>query len=345
MSAVEHAITDWTQHPASALLPSMTDEEYADLRDDVAANALQVPIVLLDGMVLDGRHRLRACLETGAQIRSEEWDGEGDPLTWVLSVNLHRRHLTASQRATLAVEAEAFYAASAEARMKAGRSASSSSPDDMSSLAAAGSDPRANLPQGPKGRALDQAAKTVGVSRRAAQDAKKVKESAPDLFEKVKAGDVTVHDAVQRIVQKERAAEEKAEYEAALAEFPELAPDQSPGLPPSEVVRVANDLRAVPEEELPARRQAAATWHRAYALQQQSGEPDAFKKGDDVVSAVAAMQAAVMRLGGADAVVDAIEAALDAVFTADQWRAEIESAQQLLADLAAACKPGIRRVK
>ena len=46
-------------HPIAAIFPSMTDQEYADLKADIAANGLARGIILYEGMILDGRHRYR----------------------------------------------------------------------------------------------------------------------------------------------------------------------------------------------------------------------------------------------------------------------------------------------
>jgi hypothetical protein len=49
----------------------------------------------------DGRNRWRACQAAGVAIRTRPFAG-GDPLAFVLSSNLHRRHLNESRRAMVA---------------------------------------------------------------------------------------------------------------------------------------------------------------------------------------------------------------------------------------------------
>jgi ParB-like chromosome segregation protein Spo0J len=49
-------------HPLAALFPMMSDDELADLAEDIKANGRIHPIVLdADGVLIDGRNRLRAC--------------------------------------------------------------------------------------------------------------------------------------------------------------------------------------------------------------------------------------------------------------------------------------------
>ena len=90
-------------HPLAALFPLMEGRAFADLRADIAAHGLLEPIVTYEGKVLDGRNRLRACVETDTTPVFREWKGK-DPLAFVLSANLQRRHLDESQRAMVAAK-------------------------------------------------------------------------------------------------------------------------------------------------------------------------------------------------------------------------------------------------
>jgi len=91
-------------HPAACLFPEFSLEEYADLREDIAEYGQRVSIKILDGMVLDGRAVLRACQELNIEPKFETVTLAeiGDPFEYVFSLNLQRRHLTASQRAQMA---------------------------------------------------------------------------------------------------------------------------------------------------------------------------------------------------------------------------------------------------
>ena len=105
-------------HPLASLFPPMSEEEFAAISQDVQANGLVEPIVLLDGQILGGTHRLKACLKVGIPPRYQTWKGEGGtPMQYVWARNWTRRHLTAGQRAVVSLAAERELASEAATRM------------------------------------------------------------------------------------------------------------------------------------------------------------------------------------------------------------------------------------
>lgn len=101
------ATSELRQHPLSAAFPAMLDNELGALALDIETNGQREPGVLFEGMVLDGWHRYLACEKSGVTFKSVEFAG-ADPVAFVLSHNLHRRHLTASQRAGCVVAAASW---------------------------------------------------------------------------------------------------------------------------------------------------------------------------------------------------------------------------------------------
>lgn len=94
----------YTQHPLSAAFPAMSDADFQALKDDIEVNGQREPIIVHEGMVLDGWHRYQACTELGLKALQFTFAEGDDPVAFVLSHNLHRRHLTPSQRAAAVVE-------------------------------------------------------------------------------------------------------------------------------------------------------------------------------------------------------------------------------------------------
>lgn len=96
------AATAYATHPAADLMPMLGESDLAALAADIRANGLHEPVVLFDGQVLDGRNRLAACRLAGVEPTFRTLESCGDPVSFVLSVNVRRRHLSTTQLAMVA---------------------------------------------------------------------------------------------------------------------------------------------------------------------------------------------------------------------------------------------------
>lgn len=93
--------TIYQPHPLAALVPEMTQQEYERHKADIQANGQLLPISVYQNMIIDGRHRFRACNDLGLIPRFEEWTGK-DAKQYVISMNVSRRQLSDNQRALAA---------------------------------------------------------------------------------------------------------------------------------------------------------------------------------------------------------------------------------------------------
>lgn len=166
-------------HPLCQCVPAMTNHEFDDLVADMKANGYdnRFPVVLLDGAILDGRHRWKAAAKAEVTAKTIEYKGD-DPAGFVLRSN-RRRNLTASQRAAMAAELLPAIELEAAKREKSGKA-----------------DPGGNLPPGSRApRSTEIAAKESGASEKYVRVAKAVREKSPSTFQALKDGKVSVAQA------------------------------------------------------------------------------------------------------------------------------------------------------
>jgi hypothetical protein len=126
-------------HPAAEMFPLMSEAELLELGKDIKKHGLQSPIIMwaaddsgTEAKVLDGRNRLDAMEAVGLKVVDQKdgcirwnhnvvrfwdvWPGKrtfegkeelqrcpsiNDPYEYVISANIHRRHLTAEQKRDL----------------------------------------------------------------------------------------------------------------------------------------------------------------------------------------------------------------------------------------------------
>lgn len=154
-------------HPVADIFPRMSEAEFSALKADISEHGIREPIWTWRGQVIDGRHRERACDELGLACPAREYGGDESTLVqFVVSLNLHRRHLDESQRAMVAGRL---------ANLPAGR------PSETASIEAI---------------TQTQAAELLNVSRPSVQRAREVIErGAPELVQAVERGEVSVSAA------------------------------------------------------------------------------------------------------------------------------------------------------
>lgn len=186
-------------HPDANLFPLMTGAEYDALKADIQAHGQHEPIYTWQGQIVDGRNRYRACQDLGIPCLMREWDGRGSLVGFIVSLNLHRRHLTPSQCVCVAVDMLPMF--EAEAKKRQGKRNDLTSVKDLTEVI---------LPQ----RATEQAAKATGTNRQYISDAKRIKEESPETFAKIVLGEMTLPEAKRETAKAER---DKARAEVAIA--------------------------------------------------------------------------------------------------------------------------------
>lgn len=96
-------------HPVADLFPMMSDDELANLADDIKRHGQLHPIIISGDAetLIDGRNRLRACELAGVQPQFQRLNGHIDPVDYILSSN-DRRDMTQGQRAIVAAMVDSY---------------------------------------------------------------------------------------------------------------------------------------------------------------------------------------------------------------------------------------------
>jgi len=162
------------QHPLSAAFPGMLPEVFKELIDDIDQNGVREKIVVFEGKILDGWHRYSACQELKVMKPPMlEYDGD-DPVSFVLSKNLHRRHLSAGIRAMILAKLTDWQEGSGRLSKSLDRAKESY-----------------------KIITLNQAAELAGVSKPTMQKARRATLSIDEVQQAVSDGKISIDDAAK----------------------------------------------------------------------------------------------------------------------------------------------------
>jgi hypothetical protein len=224
-------------HPAAEIFPLLVDDGFKELMADIKARGLLEPIVLLDGAILDGRNRYQACVKAGVEPRFVTYTGTMAPVEYVRSRNLHRRHLTPSQRAACAAKATALLAEEKKAAKARQREHGKTAPGRKNTGGTRSTSVKSR----------DRVGKSFGVSGRSVSKAQRVAEASKDLLEQVAKGDLTLGQAAAQASIIRQMGEFPKDEHAAVDKFVEVA--VADGTPPAMVKVLLDNVAAMPTEE------------------------------------------------------------------------------------------------
>jgi N6-adenosine-specific RNA methylase IME4 len=178
-------------HEQAARLPSSDSSSYQAFTADIEARGVQVPLEInAANVVIDGHQRLRAAQELGLEQLPVRLIAPADELAYMYKAALERKHLSASQRAALAVELEEHQQLAERARER--RLANLRQNTEVAALP----------PRGEK--TCEISARLAGCSPRTIQDAQTVRQADPQLFEQIKNGKLAVDVGARRVRRAQR---------------------------------------------------------------------------------------------------------------------------------------------
>lgn len=189
-------------HPLCTLFPRLEANEFKALSLDIKSNGLREPITVANGMILDGGNRFRACIDAGITPKFEQFSGE-NLINFVLSKNLHRRHLSAGQQSAIIASMADWEKSSVAGDNQHTRSVISNTP--LSTIA----------------KRAQESGSSISTQRKA--DA--VVKADPDLGKKVAIGEISLNEAAKQVAPQffaksdyEISDQEKAEADNHIAE-------------------------------------------------------------------------------------------------------------------------------
>jgi ParB-like chromosome segregation protein Spo0J len=180
-------------HPACDAWPQMSEDALAKLAEDIKANGLREPATITtDGLMLDGRNRALACERVGVKLNTVVFKGS-DMVAFVISKNLHRRHLPKRDLA---------FIGAALARIRHGSNQHEEKVDF-------------SMEKSTSNKTIPKIAADLGVGKAIVSDAKAINEKAsPNVREMAKSGKIGLRDVAAYARNTSKAEQETADEDA-----------------------------------------------------------------------------------------------------------------------------------
>ena len=157
-------------HEYAKIFPLLEGEEKEELREDLKKNGLLESITLYEDKILDGQNRYVLCKEEGIEPIFKELPEGKDPLDYVVSINLKRRHLYPAQKSKIALVLLPYYEERARIRFQEFTKTRPKNEDGTFLPINPNSDEMNN-----KSQSLDDVGKMVGIGRNIISQTKKIK--------------------------------------------------------------------------------------------------------------------------------------------------------------------------
>ena len=194
-----------------SLIPPLTDDEYMRLEKSILSEGVREPIITWNDTIIDGHNRWNICQKHGIECPHVEraFESRDAAKIWIYGNQLGRRNLEPGQKAALVIERneakvrEAARLRQSQAGKESGRGMhgnnSLGSTEPKLSTDASNQDPEPE-----KGRTAEILAKQAGVGEATIKRVLKVKRENPELYDKVRSGEVSTHTAYKQVTEKNK---------------------------------------------------------------------------------------------------------------------------------------------
>lgn len=193
-------------HPLASLFPLIEDELFEELLESVAERGLAVPVEVHEGLIVDGRNRLRAIevlRQRGldVEVRTTDWQPtRGETLEeHLFEINVLRRHLTVDQRVVLGLR---FLPAIREARV-ARQAASRFGTGERTPAAAHSSPPETDCGDGDRSSRAKDGRSTAGALSKLTKSTVHKARQGIKLFDDIEA-DIVPSEEMEAVLRGEK---------------------------------------------------------------------------------------------------------------------------------------------
>ena len=195
------------------LIPPLTDEEHRMLEDSIVRGGCDTPLIVWNGVIVDGHNRYEICCRHSIPFTYEEkpFTDKESAMFWMLEHQLARRNLNSYQRSLLVLRFEPMYAAKAKKRL-------------VTSTGGNAPQPVQNSAQAENGKTRDKLGKIAGVSHDTIAKVKELDAKADDdTKKKLQSGEISIHKAYTEMKDAERSGDtricERCHEEKPINEF------------------------------------------------------------------------------------------------------------------------------
>ncbi len=191
-----------------ALIPPLAADELRQLEENILRDGCRDPLVVWNGILIDGHNRHEICTRHGLPFETKEmvFDDRSHAEEWIIRNQFGRRNLPAYERTKLALRLEATIAARASDKQK----------EEGKSLGG-------TLCQKSDKGSIDtkkELAKIAGVSHDTIAKVKKIEAKAtPQVKAKLASGEISINQAHKDIVKEEKRETKKHETLSAIEEI------------------------------------------------------------------------------------------------------------------------------
>ena len=189
------------------LIPPLNEEELKLLEASLVADGCESPLIVWNGVIVDGHNRYAICRKHGIpfSIQEKNFSSRDDAMLWMLRNQLGRRNLNDYQRGEMVLVLKSRMKTEAEKRKYAGVS-DCDLPENFQEGQASEKDRKGREER----ETYTRLGKLAGVSGRQMRKIDKLANSADEATKaKLRKGEVSVHRAYTELLEKEHEGETK----------------------------------------------------------------------------------------------------------------------------------------